>query len=199
MTRWFDLGEPAVRKRWKRPEFVLRSGFNAALMIVRAVQRGGGEDQAHALLKRDPADVAQRPHLREQLAGEQGGGAEKHERQSHHRDDAHRKRASRHDADAVEQHPHAGQQAEVEADHEAVVQERVARLEREAALRVEADRQEVLVLSTGRGDFALDEGGQVELVVEIKERLSSSGGVILADYRGLSVKDMRKLLEAEKT
>jgi len=32
-----------------------------------------------------------------------------------------------------------------------------------------------------------------ELVVEIKERLSSSGGVILADYRGLSVKDMRAL------
>lgn len=32
-----------------------------------------------------------------------------------------------------------------------------------------------------------------ELVAEIKERLSSSGGVILADYRGLSVKDMRAL------
>jgi large subunit ribosomal protein L10 len=32
-----------------------------------------------------------------------------------------------------------------------------------------------------------------ELVAEIKERLSSSGGLILADYRGLSVKDMRAL------
>ncbi len=31
------------------------------------------------------------------------------------------------------------------------------------------------------------------LVAEIKDRLSSSGGVILADYRGLSVKDMRAL------
>jgi len=31
------------------------------------------------------------------------------------------------------------------------------------------------------------------LVAEIKDRLSTSGGVILADYRGLSVKDMRAL------
>ncbi|MBN1192253.1 MAG: 50S ribosomal protein L10 [Coriobacteriia bacterium] len=31
------------------------------------------------------------------------------------------------------------------------------------------------------------------LVGEIKERLSSSGGVILADYRGLTVKEMRTL------
>ncbi|MGB4442748.1 MAG: 50S ribosomal protein L10 [Coriobacteriia bacterium] len=31
------------------------------------------------------------------------------------------------------------------------------------------------------------------LVAEIKERLSSSSGLILADYRGLSVKDMRAL------
>lgn len=31
------------------------------------------------------------------------------------------------------------------------------------------------------------------LVAEIKDRLSSSGGVILADYRGLTVKDMRVL------
>jgi large subunit ribosomal protein L10 len=32
-----------------------------------------------------------------------------------------------------------------------------------------------------------------QLVAEIKERLNSSGGVILADYRGLTVKDMRNL------
>ena len=31
------------------------------------------------------------------------------------------------------------------------------------------------------------------LVAEIKDRLSASGGVILADYRGLTVKDMRVL------
>lgn len=31
------------------------------------------------------------------------------------------------------------------------------------------------------------------LVAEIKDRLSASGGVILADYRGLTVKDMRAL------
>jgi len=31
------------------------------------------------------------------------------------------------------------------------------------------------------------------LVAEIKDRLSSSGGLILADYRGLTVKDMRAL------
>lgn len=31
------------------------------------------------------------------------------------------------------------------------------------------------------------------LVAEIKERLQSSGGVILADYRGLTVKDMKAL------
>ncbi len=31
------------------------------------------------------------------------------------------------------------------------------------------------------------------LVTEIKERLSSSGGLILADYRGLTVKEMRTL------
>ncbi len=32
-----------------------------------------------------------------------------------------------------------------------------------------------------------------ERVAEIKERLSSSAGVIMADYRGLTVKEMRKL------
>jgi large subunit ribosomal protein L10 len=32
-----------------------------------------------------------------------------------------------------------------------------------------------------------------QLVAEIKDRLSSSGGVILADYRGLTVKQMRTL------
>lgn len=35
-----------------------------------------------------------------------------------------------------------------------------------------------------------------ELVVEIKERLSTAGGVILADYRGLSVKSMRALRDS---
>lgn len=32
-----------------------------------------------------------------------------------------------------------------------------------------------------------------QLVAEIKERLSASGGVIMADYRGLTVKEMRAL------
>jgi large subunit ribosomal protein L10 len=35
-----------------------------------------------------------------------------------------------------------------------------------------------------------------QLVTEIKGRLASSGGVILADYRGLSVKDMKALRTA---
>jgi len=32
-----------------------------------------------------------------------------------------------------------------------------------------------------------------DVVAEIKEKLTSSGGVIMADYRGLSVKDMQEL------
>ena len=37
---------------------------------------------------------------------------------------------------------------------------------------------------------------KAQLVEEIKGRLSSSAGVILADYRGLTVKDMRALRDA---
>lgn len=31
MTGWFDLDQPAVKKRWKRPEFVLKGGTTATL------------------------------------------------------------------------------------------------------------------------------------------------------------------------